>query len=426
VNRMKSVLSSLVVLAVCSTAACSATADIKDQMEPASKPAPAGAPAAPKLVTDTAPGGSEVGSKPAGSDSDEATQVHMEFTNNTGQELKLISSSRGGGTAHWETQPPATLAIGEQGFASSYAASNAQINLTYQGVDDGVSFYLFGETPTVGSNKVSGSANSASYTVTASAGSGYNPTDSYKIQPGGAFTFSGQDQQYTVPAGVTALSIEATGGGASAQGALDSGTAGAIVTGTLAVTPGQVLTIGVGGQGGTRVGGLISFAGGWGPTIAGDSYRGGNSTEAADELAAIPGGGATVISDQASGTVLAVAGGAGGDGLGGDIQTMHPGGYGGANGQWSGGNGDPYPGGGGQAGANTSTQGQDSTAGDNFAGGAGGGGVKGGMAGADGGGAGGGAGSSAAPGLTNTAVKAGSNNGGSQKDGLISITAAGS
>lgn len=104
----------------------------------------------------------------------------MEFTNNTGQVLKLVSASRGGDSAHWEKQAPATLGVGEEGFASSYSASSAQINLTYQGVDDNVTFTLFGETPLAGSNKASGSATSSSYTVDASAGPA---TPRTRVQP---------------------------------------------------------------------------------------------------------------------------------------------------------------------------------------------------------------------------------------------------
>ena len=58
--------------------------------------------------TSSARGGSQLGGQRIRSD--KATQVHMQFTNKTGQTLNLTDSSRSGEDAHWETQPPTTLA----------------------------------------------------------------------------------------------------------------------------------------------------------------------------------------------------------------------------------------------------------------------------------------------------------------------------
>lgn len=62
------------------------------------------------------------------------------------------------------------------------------------------------------------------------------------------FAFTGSEQTFTVPAGVTSLQVVAVGGkGGNGPSAL--GGFGAVVTGTLAVTPGEVLYIEVGENG---------------------------------------------------------------------------------------------------------------------------------------------------------------------------------
>lgn len=61
------------------------------------------------------------------------------------------------------------------------------------------------------------------------------------------FNYTGAAVNWTVPPCVTSINVTAAGGkgGGGASGGM-----GAIVTGTIAVTPGQVLQIRVGGQGG--------------------------------------------------------------------------------------------------------------------------------------------------------------------------------
>jgi len=148
------------------------------------QPLPVSVSALPHGGRSTAPGGSQLGGHHSLPQSDKATQVHMVFVNKTGQMLTLTAASCSGLDAHWETQPPATLAPGATGNASAYSAGDAQIDLTYTGADDSAVFKLQGITPLVGSNSASGSSSSASYTVSAKAGSGYNPTDNYTIEPG--------------------------------------------------------------------------------------------------------------------------------------------------------------------------------------------------------------------------------------------------
>jgi hypothetical protein len=242
-------------------------------------------------------------------------------------------------------------------------------------------FKLHGMTPLVGDNSATGSSSSASYTVPAKAGSGYTPTDTYSIQPGGTFDYTGTTAEYTVPVGITQLKVRAIGGGTDMT-ANQNLSHGADITGTLAVTSGEKLLIGAAGAGeGAEE--VNRYAGGWGMTYNGDNYSGGGVQAGQYEENSQPGGGATVVVDEDSGTVLVVAGGGGGAGLSGerDCDISGNGGSGGEGGSLTGGNGKPWPGGGGQAGANTSTTGQSSTGTDACAGGAGGGGVQGGLAG---------------------------------------------
>jgi hypothetical protein len=134
------------------------------------------------------------------------------------------------------------------------------------------------------------------------------------------FTFTGAMQTYTVPADVTELFIEANGaqGGSGASGGNAStggaGGLGSKTTGTLTVTPGQVLNIFVGGQGATPTGG---FNGG----------GNGGSTNAGG------GGGASDIriGGTAAANRIMVAGGGGGGGRGGCESVTAAGGGGGGS-----------------------------------------------------------------------------------------------
>ena len=138
------------------------------------------------------------------------------------------------------------------------------------------------------------------------------------------FTYTGGAQSFTVPCGVTSVTIYATGarGGDGATGGNASmggaGGMGSRVEGTFPVSPGDVLNIYVGGQGNEFVGG---YNGGGAP---GNSSSGG-------------GGGATDI--RLNGTALSdrifVAAGGGGGGRGGcEASTVYggDGGSGNANG----------------------------------------------------------------------------------------------
>ncbi|NBV67608.1 MAG: hypothetical protein EBR74_03585, partial [Flavobacteriia bacterium] len=66
-----------------------------------------------------------------------------------------------------------------------------------------------------------------------------------------SFSYTGNTQYYTVPAGVTSISVDANGAGGGAQpGNGGQAGAGGKMVATIPVTPGQVLSIIVGGAGG--------------------------------------------------------------------------------------------------------------------------------------------------------------------------------
>jgi hypothetical protein len=141
-----------------------------------------------------------------------------------------------------------------------------------------------------------------------------------------SLNYTGSMQTYTVPCGVTSINITcygaqggngATGGNNSTGG---SGGFGSMSTGTLAVTPGQVLNIFVGGAGGQPTGGFNGGANG-GSTNAGG---GGGATDVRLTAA---------VSDR-----VIVASGAGGGGRGGCEAAIVNGGNGG-NGGTNGANG---------------------------------------------------------------------------------------
>ena len=147
--------------------------------------------------------------------------------------------------------------------------------------------------------------------------------------------YTGASQTWTVPAGVTSINIEAYGAagaaGANGSAAGSSGAAGkgSKTTGTLAVTPGQVLNIYVGGAAsgssggfnGGAPGGNASAGGGGGAT---DIRVGG--TTPADRVLVAGGGGGGGRGGCESGTVTGGAGGDGGNGVNG-ANAPTPGGF---------------------------------------------------------------------------------------------------
>ena len=120
------------------------------------------------------------------------------------------------------------------------------------------------------------------------------------------FTYTGSNQTFIVPAGVTSLTIKMWGAG-GAGGFYGIGGTGAYVTGTLTVTPGQTLTIVV-GQGGS-----INYTSTFGGGGAGGNASGGS------------GGGRSAIRN---GSIEIITAGGGGGG-GGNYNTYYTSGGGG-------------------------------------------------------------------------------------------------
>jgi hypothetical protein len=128
------------------------------------------------------------------------------------------------------------------------------------------------------------------------------------------FDYTGAVQTYTVPANVTTVAVTARGaqgGAGTTQGrtAFISGGNGAEVRSLLAVTPGQVLSVYVGGMGGTAPNSSTAGAAG---------YNGGGIPGTGDGYGMMGGGGGGASDVRTGGTALGdrvvVAGGGGGGG----------------------------------------------------------------------------------------------------------------
>jgi len=141
------------------------------------------------------------------------------------------------------------------------------------------------------------------------------------------YDFTGSDVNFTVPTGVTSLSIKLWGGAGSSVGANAPGGGGGFTGGTLAVTPGQSLIISVGG------GASSTHAGGYngGGNVGGSDYSatygsgggGGYSgifttSKTFNNAIIIAGGGGGGGYDMGMGSDSSMAGGPGGGITGGD------------------------------------------------------------------------------------------------------------
>jgi Fibronectin type III domain len=255
------------------------------------------------------------------------------------------------------------------------------------------------------------------------------------------FTYPGNaalPQVFTVPGGVTSLKLAvqgASGGAGHSGGALGGdGGPGALITGTVAVSPGEGLIIDVGGGGGagTAPGGVcwLGFPGnfsqggdsGGSPSEAYFGGVGGNGDLCGGGGGGGGGGGSSIYPQMGGTSTIVVAGGGGGGGGSGGIVTFN-GGTGGSaagTGDGSAGSGNGHGSG---ASPGTSGLGDGSNAGNAAAGssagggGAGGGGNEGGGAGtAGGGGAGGGGGGGAGTNYISSSFK----------DAVTSVPTAGS
>ncbi|MBX7240096.1 MAG: T9SS type A sorting domain-containing protein [Bacteroidia bacterium] len=215
--------------------------------------------------------------------------------------------------------------------------ATVQLNATTTGTS--INWY----TVPTGGTSLGASVSGANFAVTPSGTTTYYAEAMF---PGGGpapgsqtFNYTGSVQTFTVPTGVTAITIDARG--AQGANALDrlitnaNGGLGGRAQGTLTVTPGQVLNIYVGGQGNTSGTGGFNGGGNGGLSNAGSSCSGGYA-----------GGGGGASDIRAGGTALTnrviVAGGGGGAGrdyCNGTCQPCGCGGSGGAGGGLTGVNG---------------------------------------------------------------------------------------
>ena len=122
-----------------------------------------------------------------------------------------------------------------------------------------------------------------------------------------AFAYTGTDQTWTVPGGVTSIQVDLYGaaGGNGSWGGWNygwTGGAGGYTHGTVAVTPGQVLTIivGQGGAGGATSNATNSYGGG------------GHNCTSSDCQYAAKGGGRSAIRNASAVEILTAGGGGGG------------------------------------------------------------------------------------------------------------------
>lgn len=236
------------------------------------------------------------------------------------------------------------------------------------------------------------------------------PTDPPPDQQEVVFAYTGAEQSFVVPAGVTSVAVVALGGRGGAGVTGGSGGLGARVSGVIEVTPGATLYVEVGGNGadGSGTGGAGGFNGG-GPGGNGQPLSGGGGGGASDirtmtrtapgsldsRLVVAAGGGGGGGANLSGGGTGGNAGSAGSDALSGADG-------GGAGTATAGGSGGAEPGGLGVGGGGGGT-------GSDSAGGGGGAGLYGGGGGAAAGGssAGGGGGSSFTGTATGTSVTVG-------------------
>ncbi len=238
----------------------------------------------------------------------------------------------------------------------------------------------------------------------------------YTIAQTTFYNFTGSDQTYTVPAGVSTITIKMWGaGGGGGENGSDGGVGGggAYVSGTLCVTPGETFTVVVGGGGG---------AGGNAASKT-NAYGGGGASRDRPWDGG-GGGGRTALRRNSTGIEVAIAGAGGGGGSRNNRAGGAGGGVGSNGGKGDncssygrGGNADGTVPGGGNNSAGTAWNGFIGGAGGNAeqlsadnSGGGGGGGFGGGQGGCTGGNdsGGGGGGSSRLDGFTSTGTSSGS------------------
>jgi hypothetical protein len=230
------------------------------------------------------------------------------------------------------TAPAAS--IGEFTASAATAGSLDAVTLSWSGIADATTCSIdqgVGIVPCSDGWTSVSPGSTMTYTLTADGiGGGSTRTATVTVVTGTqTFSFTGAQQDFTVPAGVHHVTVQASGaqGGTGVQ-ALVAGGYGGTTRATISVTPGESLAVFVGGRGanGTQSG--------LGAPAASGGFNGGGDGSAADNVGG-GGGGASDVRQGGSALTdrVAVAGGGGGSGAG------NSSGAGGAGGGLTGGNG---------------------------------------------------------------------------------------
>lgn len=190
-------------------------------------------------------------------------------------------------------------------------------SLTASSANTDINWY----TVSVAGTTVGTSTNGTSFVVSPTVNTTYY-AESYGNPTSYTLNYTGGVQTYTVPSGVTTLTVDLMGAkGGSGYPSVSGGGNGGRVTGTISVIPGQVLEIYVGGVGGNAsasLAGSAGFNGGGIGALYSGSYGGGGGGGASD-IRVPP----YTFSDR-----IAVAGGGGGGAYNSSTANYDKGGFG--------------------------------------------------------------------------------------------------
>jgi hypothetical protein len=252
---------------------------------------------------------------------DISTQTVYSFTINATDGVNTIPrtfsiTSNVNQSPSWSTSSGTIATIydsGRSNYSVSVAASDPEsATLTYSLVSGSLPTSMTLNTSTgviSGTTPAVGTDTTYSFTLGVSDGVNAVATRSFNIIVKAPYTqtfsYTGADQSWTVPAGVTSVTAKmwGAGGGSGRNGTAGTGAYG---TGTISVTPGNTYKVIV-GQGGLR-GPIVSYAGGGGGGYAGIFLN--NTASIANALMVVGGGGGAAGNNQVNGE-LGYGGGAG-------------------------------------------------------------------------------------------------------------------
>ncbi len=242
-----------------------------------------------------------------------------------GQVTVSYSSPLAGCVSATRTAVPVTVSLQPPTLVTATPATicpGGNSNLNATSTTGNVRWY---DAPTAG-NLLATVPSASNFNVSPLSTTTYHAAELEVLAGTSTFNFNGSIQTFTVPAGVTSLFVQAWGaqGGSGALGgnSVGGGTGGlgGYAEGFLAVTPGDILNIFVGGQGATPAGG---FNGGGNGGTANAGGGGGSSD--------------IRVGGTAEANRVLTAGGGGGGGRGGCHEGSGTGGVGGAGGAGGGG-----------------------------------------------------------------------------------------